>query len=161
MNKKGAVLAGRILSELKDLSIILERARQGWEKAQTTHDDFYLDGVALNLHGFYSGLERIFERIASAVDGSIPSGSNWHRELLNQMSIEVPGVRPSVITGVLKENLEEYLGFRHVIRNVYTHHLNPDKMKNLVTKSSSILSTIEVELTEFAEFLKGSEQNPD
>lgn len=26
--------------------------------------DIYLDSVALNLHGFYSGLERLFELVA-------------------------------------------------------------------------------------------------
>lgn len=49
-------------------------------------DDYYLDSVALNLHGFYSGLERVFEKVASTIDGSVPSAANWHRELLNQMA---------------------------------------------------------------------------
>ena len=68
MNKMGAVLSDRILSELKELSVLVDRAIQGLERAKTSSDDYYLDGVALNLHGFYSGLERIFERIASAIE---------------------------------------------------------------------------------------------
>jgi hypothetical protein len=74
---RGAVLAGRILAELEEISVLVGRAEQGWAKARVSHDDFFLDGVALNLHGFYSGLERIFERIASAVDETVPDGANW------------------------------------------------------------------------------------
>ena len=94
MNRKGAVLAGRILAELDELKFLDERIRLGMEKAKTQNDDFYIDSVALNLHGFYSGIERLFEKIAGTIDGSVPGGANWHQELLNQMFIEVPGVRP-------------------------------------------------------------------
>ena len=87
MSKAGALLAARILAAINDLNTVVKRAIQGWERTKTRNDDYYLDGVALNLHGFYSGLERVFEKIALAVDGSVPSGANWHRELLNQMSI--------------------------------------------------------------------------
>ncbi len=55
MNKKGAVLAGRIQAELREFTILVERIELGMKKAKTQSDDFYLDGVALNLHGLYSG----------------------------------------------------------------------------------------------------------
>ncbi len=54
MSKAGALLAPRILAEFKDLNTIVERAVQGWERVKTKNDDYYLDGVALNLHLFYS-----------------------------------------------------------------------------------------------------------
>ena len=51
---------------------MVERIEQGMEKAKTQNDDFYLDSVALNLHGFYSGVERLFEKIAGTIDGFVP-----------------------------------------------------------------------------------------
>ena len=54
MSKSASLLAARILAELEDLNTIVERAVQGWERVETKNDDYYLDGVALNLHGFYS-----------------------------------------------------------------------------------------------------------
>ena len=54
MSKAGTLLAARILAEFKDLKTIVERAVQGWERAKTKNDEYYLDGVALNLHFFYS-----------------------------------------------------------------------------------------------------------
>jgi len=156
MSKAGALLAARILSEINDLNTVVKRAIQGWERTKTKNDDYYLDGVALNLHGFYSGLERVFEKIALAVDGSVPSGANWHRELLNQMSIEVPSIRPAVISGGLRKDLESYLGFRHVVRNVYTYHLNPDKLEALVTQVQAVLIKAKTEIAGFCKFLQDS-----
>lgn len=157
MSKIGAVLSGRIRDELSELAMVVDRAEQGWRRAKTQHDDFYLDGVALNLHGFYSGLEHVFEKIASLVDESIPTGANWHQELLRQMNIEVPGVRPAVISAELRTGLEEYRGFRHIVRNVYTYQLNPEKLERLITMLRETLSRTERELLAFAKFLESTE----
>lgn len=71
MNTIYQELVERIRGELVDLEIIIGRAQKSWEQAQNMPDDqdAYLDSVALNLHSFYSGLERIFELIARNVDG--------------------------------------------------------------------------------------------
>jgi hypothetical protein len=94
VSKAGDALADRILSELSELSALTDRVGRAWETVVSRNDDFYLDSVALNLHGFYSGLERIFERIASSIDRNVPAGANWHQELLDQMSREIQGVLP-------------------------------------------------------------------
>ena len=84
----------------------------------------------------------------------MPEGANWHQELLNQMSIEVPGVRPAVISTELKEKLEEYRGFRHVVRNVYTYHLDSAKVKPLVKNIGRVRKKLEKELSAFAKFIR-------
>jgi hypothetical protein len=157
VSKIGAVLSGRIRDELSELARVADRAEQGWERAKTQHDDYYLDGVALNLHSFYSGLEHIFEKIASLVDESVPAGSNWHQELIRQMSIEVSGVRPAVISAELRIALEEYRGFRHIVRNVYTYQLNPEKLERLISMLRETLLRTERELLAFAKFLESAE----
>lgn len=154
MKRQGTLLAAKILAEIKELSQLVNRAKHGWEKAKLKHDDYYLDGVALNLHGFYSGLERIFERVASAIDGNVPDGANWHQELLNQMSIEIPGSRPAVISPETVDMLQDYRGFRHIVRNVYTYHLNPDKMERLINNLDAVHEKVTAELTAFARFLQ-------
>jgi hypothetical protein len=53
----------------------LERAEKGWQHSKIDSDDMYVDSVALNLHGFYSGLERLFELIATVVDERKPQGA--------------------------------------------------------------------------------------
>jgi len=80
------------------LEDLIHRIKEGWARADRSGDVYYLDGVALNLHGFYSGLERLFEIISANVDGIRPAGENWHQELLNQMAREIPEVRPALIS---------------------------------------------------------------
>ena len=69
MNKRLLRVARRIRDELDELTRVIERAQEGWRRAQQSSDDLYLDGVALNLHSFYAGLERLFGLIAATVDG--------------------------------------------------------------------------------------------
>jgi hypothetical protein len=56
------------------------------EKGHRTGDDDYWDGVALNLHGFYTGVEQIFENIARTIDGGLPSGAEWHTSLVHELA---------------------------------------------------------------------------
>ena len=65
MSQRVLYLTTRIQEELVELAQIVDRVREGWQRAQQLEDDLYIDSVALNLHGFYGGLERLFERIAS------------------------------------------------------------------------------------------------
>lgn len=154
MNPQAAILTARIDTELSELKLVVDRTLQAWDKAAKQDDDFYLDSVALNLHAFYSGLERIFEKLASTIDRTVPSAANWHQELLTQMQTEIPSVRPAVISSQLKESLEEYRGFRHVVRNVYAYHLKPEKLKILVGNLESTFRLASEELTVFGDFLK-------
>ena len=50
--------------------------------------------------------------------------------------------------------LEEYRGFRHVVRNVYTYHLSPEKIGPLVDNVQEIIANSEKELSTFAKFLQ-------
>ncbi len=59
MAGKGAVLASRILNEVSSLGLVVARVENAWKKAAANNDEFYFDSVALNIHSFYSGLERV------------------------------------------------------------------------------------------------------
>lgn len=74
MNEQLLNLAQRIPNELSELERLVKRAQEGWRRIQQFSDDLYLDGVALNLHSFYSGLERLFELIAIVIDHKLPQG---------------------------------------------------------------------------------------
>lgn len=156
MNAKLAHVANRIRSELAELEEVVRRVEEGWKRAEGSGDDYYLDGVALNLHGLYSGLERIFEVIALNVDGSKPEGENWHQELLRQMSTEILEMRPAVISESSYGALNEYRGFRHVVRNIYTHIFDRVKMRKLVEKAPGLFNQVRAELLAFADFLEGT-----
>jgi len=98
MSREYLVLAARIEAELLELEPLIDRVKTAWLKAEKTGDNLYLDSVALNLHGFYAGMERIFVLIAVNIDQIKPAGEAWHQDLLKQMSVEIKEVRPPVIS---------------------------------------------------------------
>lgn len=146
-------LAGRIREELSDLERIVTRAEALAAKARRSGDNDYLDGVALNLHGFYTAVERIFEAIAREVDTSVPSGPDWHRDLLVQMSAELASVRRSVILPETRHCLDEYRSFRHVVRNVYSFNLRPARIDELLDGLHTCYAAVTRDLEQFCAFL--------
>ena len=152
-----AVLAGRIRQDLGEIERIVQRAERGVLAAQQggMNQDLYIDSAALNLHDCYSGLERIFEQIASTVDQSVPTTRDWHRDLVRQMTVEVAGARPPVISPDTATALDEYRRFRHVVRNVYAFELDPDRIGELVTDLKPAFERARSELEAFAVFLDG------
>jgi hypothetical protein len=149
-----ASLAGRIRRSLLDLERVVIRASQLADKARARGDEDYLDGVALNLHGFYAGVERVFEDIARTMEKSIPDGSEWHRDLLMQMSADVASVRPTVVSVETSRCLEEYRGFRHIVRNVYTFNLRPARLEELTSGLRDCYQLVTNDLETFCIFLE-------
>ena len=153
MNEHLLRLAKRIRDECEELARLVARTQEGWRRLQQSSDDLYADSVALNLHGFYAGLERLFEMIAAGIDGNVPRGENWHQMLLEQMVAEVPSVRPALICEQTRQMLDEYRGFRHIVRNVYAFRFDLAKIGKLVQGAPVVLSQVRAELLAFADFL--------
>jgi len=154
------VLAARIPQELAELKQTISRAERAnvAAKKQAGDADLYIDAIALNLHDFYTGLERIFRQIVTTVDRSMPSSEAWHRDLLRQMCVELPGIRPQVLTDVTCATLDEFLRFRHVVRNVYAFQLDGDRVSRLTEEAKTVLEQIHSELMKFVIFLEQAGQ---
>jgi len=89
------------------------------------------------LEDFYLAVENIFKVIAEDIDQSLPSGEQWHKKLLRQMTIATP-LRPPLIKKDFGHELSDYLRFRHLKRNIYGFMLDWEKMKPLVKKIPQI-----------------------
>jgi hypothetical protein len=148
-------LIERIRGEVLDLEQVIERAKQAWLLVQKAPEEqyAYLDSVALNLHSFYSGLERLFELIARQVDQNLPDSQTWHRDLLQQMAEDLTDLRPGVISQESAVLVDEFRRFRHLVRNVYTINLVPAKMKGLMEALPELWPRLQAELLAFADYL--------
>jgi hypothetical protein len=144
--------AGRIRAGVVELNDLVARAHH-IRHAEHHGDDWYVDALALNLHGFYSGVERLFEVVAEAIDQAKPAGPDWHQSLLAQMVSEIAGVRPAVVTAALRAKLDPYRGFRHVVRNVYTFNLDADQVIRLADGLAEVAEATSSELLTFADVL--------
>jgi hypothetical protein len=89
--KQFAVIVARIKEELANISCLQdELARKGFLKQKQkirklrpgSPDSFTLRGIGSVLHDFYVAVEKVLEIIAREIDEKLPSGGDWHRELL-------------------------------------------------------------------------------
>lgn len=106
------------------------------------------------LHDFYNTCERIFKWIAKDINGDFNPSEQWHKELLFRMTIKITDVRPAVISEELAADLNDFLQFRHLFRNIYGFELKSDLLDRLVNKfDQTALRFIE----EIRKFLKESQ----
>jgi len=151
-------LSQRIRGEVPDLDRLIGRVLRAWEGAQRSTDqqDVYLDSVALNLHGFYSGVERLFQLIARHIDRDrkLATGESWHQHLLQRMKKDIQETRPALISDESASVLDELRRFRHLVRNIYTFNLIPEKIEPLVSSLPESWSRLRAELLAFADFLE-------
>lgn len=109
--------------------------------------------VALNLQHVYTCLETAFERVARQLDGDVPTGSDGHRQLLEQMVLSIEGVRPALVSLHLKDKLDRLRQFRHIVRHGYEYELDWAQMVPLVESLPEICDQIQKDFVKFEEFL--------
>lgn len=71
-----------------------------------------------------------------------------------KMALEVSDLRPAVLRPESQFALLDYLEFRHVVRNVYTFNLRPDRVKELVQGLRPVFLLVQRDLLDFASFLE-------
>jgi hypothetical protein len=79
----------RLRRELaEDRRALQERASQLDEAKGRLQEPPWTSHGAVALHGWYTGLESALERTVRTLDGDLPRGERWHRDLLSQATIE-------------------------------------------------------------------------
>ena len=151
-------LIRRLQSEINQEILSLEALLRELETlkprlAQKEISNLDLRAAGSILHDFYNGVENIFRRVAQELNGGLPAGEDWHKQLLTDMSLDVKGVRPPLVSEDLKLKLQKYLGFRHIFRNVYGFHLEQEQIKAMVKEFPRILSWLRREIAAFQEYL--------
>lgn len=118
------------LNRLRQLEKDITYVRQEVENAPI-HAKLFYENLTLKLQSFYTGCERIFSLVAIELNGGVPSGSDWHKRLLDRMMTERE-TRIAVIRPETAKRLQEMLAFRHVVRSIYGFELDSDRIARLV-----------------------------
>jgi hypothetical protein len=155
--RDAAVLARR---DLDELACSLQAALTSLDAGARPLEVY---GVAALVHGWYTHLERLLERVARELDGSAPVGGNWHRDLLRSMTLDRPGRRPPVIDAALAERLDPVLRFRHLFRNLYVLHLDregvADATRRVLLAHPSVVSAIDALVAFLESVLQGMDRS--
>lgn len=140
--------------EARRLRTLVARLWRDWTVAERIHDrlgraigriaddgadEVTVGATALYLQNVYTAIEELMQRIAAEVDGSTPSGADWHRELIDQMLTEIPGVRPPVIDDELGRDLDLLRRFRHVVRHAYAEPYDWREMQDAVAAERRVV----------------------
>jgi len=147
-------LAADISAEIRRLQALAEdvAAVRAEIARDPAHARLFHENLALKLHNFYTGCERIFQMVASELNGAPPEGFDWHRRLLERMGVAWQS-RPALLSPATVEDLREYLAFRHVVRNIYGFELDRERIERLVARYPAVWRQVEADLQRFIAWL--------
>lgn len=80
--------------------------------------------------------------------------TRWHRELLGKMFLNIPSLRPAVLSEQQRSLLGDLLGFRHLFRHSYELKLDEAKTVALWKRWSVENVLIKQSLSRFADELE-------
>lgn len=149
-------LIQRIFDEREKIEKTIERIGRALEKIDVLPIDareFIERALAADLAEVYTGFEKIFEQIAKEVDKYIPSGGQWHNNLLTQMAAR-RSERPPVVSAVTQRRLRRLLKFRHKANNIYGDELVYDKVLTHAKRVSKLFENVSKDLDAFTAFLR-------
>ncbi len=102
--------------------------------------------AALSLERAYTAVESILERITRTLEGSVPAGSDWHRQLLDGALLAIHKVRPALLGRESHEICDTLLRFRHFLRHAYGSDLDAGRVHQLIRQLSAGRPTLETDL---------------
>ncbi len=152
------VLARRLAAEIDAELANLNALEREFENRPEQDDSYSLRARGSILHDLYAGVERILVRIAHELNGGVPQAEQWHQQLIEDMRLEIPGVRPAVVDSALARTLGEYLRFRHVFRHVYGSALEADRMRPLEQRLPATLASFRQQVRAFLCWMLGGDQ---
>ncbi|MDN5346528.1 MAG: hypothetical protein PWP65_92 [Clostridia bacterium] len=149
------VLAVELAHGLRNIEALAESLDKAWKKAQSENlNELEINGAAHLAENFYTAIEDLFLRIAKSIDQDIPSGEQWHRDLLQRMAYDIPEVRPAVISAELGATLDEYRRFRHRARHIYAPPIPDwDKFSSLVEQALKTYTDLAMSIKNWLQFL--------
>ncbi len=110
---------------------------------------------AMAAHHAYSALESLLERVARELEGGLPEGSGWHRELLDGAFLEIPSLRPAILSPALVAPLHDLRAFRHFVRHAYDADMDVGLLTAIRDRLRAARPHLDADLDAFAAFLAG------
>jgi uncharacterized protein YutE (UPF0331/DUF86 family) len=70
------------------------------------------------------------------------------------MLVEIPDVRPSILSEKTYQKLNEFRGFRHVVRSLYAYKLDASRVFELTHQLKICRQSFAMEIYQFCDTLK-------
>ena len=109
--------------------------------------------LGLFLQSFYNGIENIIKFVIAEKYERLPSGIKWHKELLDMCFIEIEGGK-KLFSEKIKNILDDYLRFRHFVRNTYSYKIKWERMEELILNIFENWEIIKNEIIDYINHFK-------
>lgn len=76
-----------------------------------------VESIGYWLHNLYCAHEDMFKIVAACWENQLGLNGAYHKNLLKRMTLDIPGVRPALLSDEGFTALDELRGFRHVFRH--------------------------------------------
>jgi hypothetical protein len=133
--------------QISEIDILIKQYK---ELIEITKEPNLIEITALAgvLHSFYNGIESILKFVYKNQSKELPSGDNWHKQLIDQL-FDLKENEKLIFPLSLKDTIDNYRNFRHFYRHSYTFHLEWKEMDYLVTGLLSNWKTIKTYLKKY------------
>jgi len=147
----------RLLAELEGDRASLGRLAASIADLRATREDrgtMRALALAFQLERFYTAVEGVLTRVLRTLDGDVPSGPDWHSDLLRAASVAVEGLRPAIVPVDAVSPLRELLGFRHYARHAYDTPPETRRVEDLAQVAIDAHALLDGALVTFADSLR-------
>ena len=139
---------------MKSIEGTIETITDLLKQKDTIPEVALIPALASYIADFYSGCERISQRVVVYLDDGSPTSKDWHLELLKQVAEPGGNNRPPLWSGALLLELDEYRKFRHLERHIYKIELKPDRVITLAEGVEPVFSKIKSAVGVFFQWLE-------
>lgn len=143
--EKIAVLKAQIDSQIGEIENIYAKI----EKRKQIEGITATESISYQLHNLYSAFEDLFKIIAKTFENHINGISQYHIELLKRMTIDIEGIRPSLISKESYMLLDSLRGFRHFFRHAYGYELDERKVDIILEDAARLKKIYKKDIKRF------------
>jgi len=120
----------KIQHEISRIEKLISDAKPLFDLCKIKEPDFIeITAAAQILHSFYNGVENIVILFFKSIGEKLPNDIKWHKTLFEMMfGQNIDGIK--LLRDEIKENLNEYLLYRHFIRHSYSSEFKWSEMKS-------------------------------
>jgi len=141
----------KVKFEISQIDMLLDETTPLLKLAQMkTPDMVEIAALGLFLHSFYNGIENIIKFIMKEKYDNLPSGNKWHKKLLDLCFIKTNDQK-ELFNENLKIVLDDYLRFRHFIRNTYSYKIKWELMEDLILNINKNWNDIKNDIVNYIE----------
>ena len=146
-----AVLEAELRARLVDVDRIADRVEARREASDERPEA--VDSLGYQLHNLYGAFEQVFEVVARFFENRV-AAAGYHAGLIKRMQLDIPGVRPALLSASTAADLDELRRFRHLFRHAYSADLDPHKVRRLAAGAGTLRRAFARDLDRFLASLR-------